>query len=96
MRQKKKNRTGLRSIYLIGLTVLIFITTVSFSYKHYSKNEPENRLKEIEIKMSDVRGTLDLVNLRRQNINKAISIINQFNSKMPEHKKLKIATTILL
>jgi hypothetical protein len=94
MRQQKKNRMIMRSIYLSGLLVFIFISTVSFSFKHYSKSEPDNKLKEIESKMADVRGIVDLANLRQYNIQKVIGIINFFNKNMPAEKKNVVANEI--
>ena len=94
MRQQMKNRRIMRSIYLLGLFVFIFITTVSFSFRHYFRSDPENKLKEIETKIAGVRGVMDLVNLRQYNTKKVIGIINQFNKSMSENKKREIANEI--
>ena len=94
MRQKMKNRRVRRSIYLLGLFVFIFISTVSFSFRYYFNNEPDNKLKEIESKMAAVRGILDLANSRQHNIQKVIGIIDQFNKDMPEQKKMEVANEI--
>jgi len=94
MRQHKKNQRVMRTIYFAGLFIFIFISTVSFSYKHYNKNEPGNKLKQIEVEIADVRGVMDLVSLRQHNIQKVKKIINQFNNNMPKHKKTEIANTV--
>ena len=72
----------------------MFISTVSFSSKYFTQNEPENKLIEIAIKISDVQGAVDLIVLQRHNIEKTKKIINQFNNDMPIARKTEIANTI--
>jgi len=94
MQEKMKTGRVMRSIYLLGLFVFIFISTVSFSFRFYIKNETANELKVIESNVADVRGIMDLANLRQYNIQKVISIIKNFNKDMPEEKKLAVANEI--
>ncbi len=94
MGQEKKNHRIMRLIYLLGLSVFIFISTVSFSFRYYFQNEPDNKLKEIETNLADVREILNLANSRQYNVQKVIGIIDYFNRDMPAEKKMTVANEI--
>ena len=94
MDQGIKNWKMGKKIVMIGLFTAIFITTVSFSYKYYDREEKYCKLDEIEANITDVRGTMDLLTLRQQNIQKVIKIIELYNKDMSEKQKLAIANEI--
>ncbi|OQX95696.1 hypothetical protein B6I21_04085 [candidate division KSB1 bacterium 4572_119] len=94
MKSYEKNHHVLRPIILIGILTCVFITTVSFTYSYYSKAEASQRLLEIEENIANVRGAVDLVSLRQQNIQKVLSIINKYNEELPRKQKYAIANEI--
>ncbi|HDP97680.1 MAG TPA: lytic transglycosylase domain-containing protein [bacterium] len=85
---------NLKNVLLVGALIIIFISSVSFSYRHYTINETNEKLREIESKLSDVRAVMDLGSLRLHNIQKILTIINQYNQGLAEKVKLEIANEI--
>lgn len=94
MRMLAKNQKLSRSILLVGLLIIVFISSVSFSYKYYAKNEAAEKLQSISNGMADIRGVMDLVSVRQHNIQKIMKIADQYNKELSKEKKLQIANEI--
>ena len=84
----------IRSIILITIILIIFVTTVSFSYKYYSVEEAKDKISNIEKTVSDLRATMNLNSKRQYDIQRIIRIINQYNKNMPADEKYQIANEI--
>jgi len=84
----------IRSIILITIILIIFVTTVSFSYKYYSVEEAKDKISNIEKTVSDLRATMNLNSKRQYEIQRIIRIINQYNKNMPADEKYQIANEI--
>ncbi len=84
----------IKSILLITIILVIFITTVNFSYKFYSIEETNTKINRIKKTVSELRATMNLNSVRQYNVQKIIKIINQFNQNMPDEEKYQIANEI--
>ena len=93
MRRYVKQWNLLKSILIVSLLVIIFISTVSFSSKYY-KSETSSKLSEIETTISDVRGVMDLVSMRQHNVQKVLKIMGKYNKNLPTKDKYDIANEI--
>jgi len=94
MRSYILNHRFTRRVVFVMFIVLVFITSVSFSYKYYTKNEASEKLETLVHNMANIRGAMDLVSLRQHNIQKIINVIDQYNKDMPQKEKLAIANEI--
>lgn len=94
MNSYHKRGNLIKSILLITIILVIFITTVSFSYKFYYIEETNTKIHQIKKTVSELRATMNLNSVRQYNIQKIIKIINQFNQKMPDGEKYQLANEI--
>jgi soluble lytic murein transglycosylase-like protein len=74
--------------------MVVFVTTVSFSYKYFTVEEAKTKIDNIEKSMSDLRTTMNLDSKRQYEIQRIVKIINQYNSNMSADDKFKIANEI--
>jgi soluble lytic murein transglycosylase-like protein len=74
--------------------MVVFVTTVSFSYKYFTVEEAKTKIDNIEKSMSDLRITMNLDSKRQYEIQRIVKIINQYNTNMSADDKFKIANEI--
>ena len=79
-------RVGLN--FLMGIA-LIIVVLVGIKYAINKQNEI--KIDELEKNILDMRSAISLDSIRQYNIQKVISIIDQYNTKMPRHQKYEIA-----
>jgi soluble lytic murein transglycosylase-like protein len=84
----------IKSILLITIILVVFVTTVSFSYKFFTVEEAKTKLNNIEKSMNDLRTTMNLNSKRQYEIQKIIKIINYYNQTMPADEQYQIANEI--
>jgi len=89
-----KNQKMLKSLILVGLLIIAFASSVSFSYKYYGENEAALKMQSIASEMADIRGVMDFVSLRQHNIQKIIKIADQYNKDLSKEKKMQLASEI--
>ena len=94
MNNHYKHKKLARSIILISIIMVVFVTTVSFSYKYFTVEEAKTKIDNIEKSMSDLRTTMNLDSKRQYEIQRIVKIINQYNSNMSADDKFKIANEI--
>lgn len=79
-------RVGLN--FLMGIA-LIIVVLVGIKYAINKQNEM--KIAELETNILDMRSAISLDSIRQYSIQKVISIIDQYNTKMPRHQKYEIA-----
>jgi len=94
MNSYNEHKKLIRSIVLVTLILIIFITTVSFTHKFYTLEEAKTEISRIEQTISDLRSTMNLNSKRQYQIQRIIKIINQYNKSMPANEKYQIANEI--
>ena len=94
MNNHYKHKRLARSIILISIIMVVFVTTVSFSYKYFTVEEAKTKIDNIEKSMSDLRITMNLDSKRQYEIQRIVKIINQYNTNMSADDKFKIANEI--
>lgn len=94
MKKNNEHKKLIRSITLVTMILIIFVTTVSFSYKYYTVEEAKEKIGSIEQVVSDLRETMNLNSKRQYDIQRIIKIINQYNKNMPVDEKYQIADEI--
>ena len=60
---------------------MVFVTTVSFTYKYFTTEEAKTKIDNIEKSISDLRATMNLNSKRQYEIQRIIKIINHLNKK---------------
>ena len=94
MKNKNQHKMLFRSITLVTIILVIFVTTVSFSYKYFTVEEANEKISDIEQVVSDLRATMNLNSQRQYEIQRIIKIINQYNKNMSADDKYQIANEI--
>lgn len=94
MKNYRQYRKLIKSIILITIILIVFLTTVSFSYKYFTVEEAKTKIGDIEQTVSDLRATMNLNSKRQYEIQRIIKIINQYNYSMPVDEKYQIANEI--
>lgn len=89
-----KHKKLAKSIILISIILVVFVTTVSFSYKYFTVEEAKTKMDNIEKSMSDLRVTMNLDSKRQYEIQRIIKIISQYNNNMSADEQFKIANEI--
>ncbi len=74
--------------FLMGIA-LIIVVLVGLKYAINKQNEM--KIAALEDNILEMRAAISLDSVRQYNIQKVISIIDQFNTKMPRHQKYEIA-----
>lgn len=94
MKRNNQHKRLIRSITLVTTILVIFVTTVSFSFKYYTVEEAKEKISDIEQVASDIRATMNLNSKRQYDIQRIIKIINQYNKNMTADEKYQIANEI--
>ncbi len=94
MNNKYRKKKLIKSIILIAIILVVFVTTVSFSYKYFTVEEAKIKINDIEKSVTDLRATMNLNSKRQYEIQRIIKIIDQYNTSMVADEKCKIATEI--
>ncbi len=94
MNSYRQHKKLIKSIILITLILIVFLTTVSFSYKYFTVEEAKTKINHIEQTMTDLRVTMNLNSKRQYEIQRIIQIIDYYNNSMPADEKYKIANEI--
>ncbi len=94
MNNRYKHKKLARSIILISIIIVVFVTTVSFTYKYFTTEEAKTKIDNIEKSISDLRATMNLNSKRQYEIQRIIKIINQYNNNMSVDEKFRIANEI--
>jgi soluble lytic murein transglycosylase len=82
-------RTTFWSLAILGL-----LTTVAVGFKYAYNREYETKIADLEKVINNMRSSINVDSIRQFNINKIISIIEQYNVEMPLHQKYEIAEEI--
>jgi hypothetical protein len=59
MNNRYKHKKLARSIILISIIIVVFVTTVSFTYKYFTTEEAKTKIDNIEKSISDLRATMN-------------------------------------
>jgi len=94
MNNYRQHKKLIKSIVLITSIMIIFLTTVSFSYKYFTDEEANTKINQIEQTMTDLRVTMNLNSKRQYEIQRIIQIIDYYNNNMPADEKYQIANEI--
>jgi len=94
MKNYRQYKKLIKSIVLVTSILIVFLTTVSFSYKYFTVEEAKNKINQIEQTMTDLRVTMNLNSKRQYEIQRIIQIIDYYNNEMPADDKYKIANEI--
>ena len=89
-----KQNKFVRSLLLMMLCLVIFISTVSFSHKYHSSDKPYAKIDKLENNISNIKSAINLDSIKQYNIQKIISIINYYNKKIDTDEKFSIANEI--
>jgi soluble lytic murein transglycosylase len=94
MNQGKKT-TSLLSKIGFWMLILCGISVVSYiGMRTLEVQEDRMKIAELEKQINDMRSALDADSVRQFNIQKIITIIDQYNVEMPVHQKYEIAEEI--
>ena len=92
--QDAKKRKGL----VLGALLVVFVFTVclAIAYKYFGlrTSSPDPRIKHLEKSLQDIRAAMNIDSVRQFNIQKIMSIINQYNPDVPSGVKYEIAEEI--
>lgn len=94
MNRNYKHKKLAKSIILISIILVVFVTTVSFSYKYFTVEEAKTKINNIEKTVSDLRATMNLNSKHQYEIQRIIKIINQYNNNVQADEKYQIADEI--
>ena len=94
MNTKYRKKKPIKSIILISIILVVFVTTVSFSYKYFTVEEAKIKINHIEKSVTDLRATMNLNSKRQYEIQRIIKIIEQYNNSIPADEKYQIANEI--
>lgn len=94
MNSYRQHKKLIKSIILVTLILIVFLTTVSFSYKYFTVEEAKTKINQIEQTMTDLRVTMNLNSKRQYEIQRIIQIIDYYNNGMPADEKYMIANEI--
>jgi len=83
-----------KTLVVVTILMFVFITSGSFSYHYYAKNETSNKMESLEQTVSEIQSILDMKNAEQRNIQKIIAIIDLYNQDMSPELKYKIAREI--
>jgi len=86
----RRDRRG-KTILLVFIILLASISTVSFSYKFYTSDETVIKMNQIEQTMRDIKASMQLDNIRSNNIQKILGIMDKYNKEMAPGLKYEIA-----
>lgn len=90
-----KLKSGLIIKYLQHiLTGLALIAVVLVGIKYAINKKNELKIAELEKSIHNMQSALNVDSVRQYSIQKVISIIDQYNTKMPQHLKYEIAEEI--
>ena len=84
----------IKSLILITIILILFLTTVSFSYRYFTVEEAREKINNIEQTMTNMRTTMNLNSKRQYEIQRIIQIIDYYNNNMPADEKYQIANEI--
>ncbi|MFQ6114812.1 MAG: lytic transglycosylase domain-containing protein [bacterium] len=79
--------------YII-VVACIFLFTAAVICQLYLDNQGIDRVVQLQIQAEQLKSFAKIDKIRKYNIEKVISVINRFNSSMPEEVKYKIASEI--
>jgi len=94
MNNISQHKKLIKSIILITVILVVFVTTVSFSYKFFTVEEAKTKINHIEKTMFDLRATMNLDSKRQYEIQRIIKIVDLYNKDMPADEKYQIANEI--
>lgn len=94
MNKHRSHKKLIKSMILVTIILVVFITTVSFSYKFFTVEEAKFKISDIEKEMSDLRATMNLNSKQQYEVQRIIKIINQYNNSMSMEQKYQIANEI--
>lgn len=94
MNSYRQHKKLIKSIVLVTLILIVFLTTVSFSYKYLTVEEAKTKINQIEQTMTDLRVTMNLNSKRQYEIQRIIQIIDYYNNSIPADEKYMIANEI--
>jgi len=94
MNNYRQHKKLIKSLILITIILILFLTTVSFSYKYFTVEEAKVKISHIERTMTNLRTTMNLNSKRQYEIQRIIHIIDYYNNSMPADKKYQVANEI--
>jgi soluble lytic murein transglycosylase len=86
--KKAKNN----SISVVAFTLILFATIIILQV--YSNSQSVAELEQLQLQAEQLKSFAKIDKNRKYNIDKVISVINRFNSAMPEEQKYQIASEI--
>ena len=92
--ENKSNWSALSKLGLNFMMGIALITIVLVGIKYAINKQNEMKIAALEQNILEMRSAISLDSVRQYNIQKTISIIDQFNTKMPRHQKYEIAEEI--
>jgi len=91
----KKNYSALRTPLKIMLILLAFITLIGFSFRFMDEsNESDQKIARLEKALQDIRAAMNVDSVRQYNIQRIMSIIEQYNKEMSSEMKYEVANEI--
>ncbi len=94
MISKKKNPVLFPLLAILGLSLLVLTITMSYKYWTSSGRSGNPKLAQLEESLQDIRAAMNVDSVRQYHIQKIMTIINRYNSKLPSGKKYEIAEEI--
>ena len=91
----KKNYSALKTPLKILLILFMSITVIGFSFRYFDEsNETERKMASLEKALQDIRAAMNVDSVRQYNIQRIMSIIEQYNKDMSSEMKYEIANEI--
>ncbi|MFQ5823771.1 MAG: lytic transglycosylase domain-containing protein [bacterium] len=84
----------LKEGYFILLTIVMFISMVSFSHNVFNFDKAKQKVAQFEHTLKDLKGVIKTDSVRQHAIFKISRIIEQYNNKLNPQKKYEIANLI--
>jgi soluble lytic murein transglycosylase len=94
MKSKRKNFFSIIKTSFWLMLVLGLMTAVAVGFKYAYNRDYEIKIADLEKVITSMRASIHVDSVRQYNIEKIISIIEQYNVDMPLHKKYEIAEEI--
>ncbi len=91
----KKNYSALKTPLKILLILFMCITAIGFSFRYFDEsNETDRKVASLEKALQDIRAAINVDSVRQYNIQRIMSIIEQYNKDMSSEMKYEIANEI--
>jgi len=94
METKSEYRFVLLKATTFALAIMLLLVGIGVGLRFMFNKKQESRIAQLENTIQQMRSAINIDSIRQYNIQKVISIINDYNATMPAYEKYEIAEEI--